>query len=200
MMAAMMLPSATPMIAVYGAMNRAGSTTALKGASTILFALVYLAAWLALGVPAYAASRLVDWAGAAHPALGGSLPYAVAGVLLAAGVFQFTPLKRACLRVCQSPLGFVMGHWRPGVAGTLRMAWEHAAYCAGCCWGLMVVLVAAGAMSLPWVLLISVMVFAEKVLPFGEWTARVIGVGLIGLAVVVLARPDLAVVLRAGGM
>jgi predicted metal-binding membrane protein len=93
-----------------------------------------------------------------------------------------------------------MGHWRPGYLGTLRMAWEHAAYCAGCCWGLMVVLVAAGAMSLPWVLLISVLVFAEKLLPYGQWTARVIGGALIGLALVIAARPDLAAVLRGPGM
>jgi predicted metal-binding membrane protein len=135
MMAAMMLPSATPMIALYGAISRNSSHSGQKGASTILFALVYLAAWLALGLPVYAASRLVDWAAVMVPAVGGLFPYAVAAVLLAAGAFQFSPLKQACLRVCQSPLGFLMGHWRAGHAGTLKMAWEHAAYCAGCCWG-----------------------------------------------------------------
>lgn len=80
------------------------------------------------------------------------------------------------------------------------MAWEHAAYCAGCCGGLMVVLVAAGAMSLPWVLLIAVFVFAEKVLPYGQWTARIIGGALIGLALLVVARPDLAAALRGPAM
>ena len=200
MMAAMMLPSATPMIALYGAISRNSAHSGQKGASTILFALVYLAAWVAFGLPVYAASRLVAWAAGMYPAVGALFPYAVAAVLLAAGLFQFSPLKRACLRVCQSPLGFLMGHWRPGYAGTLRMAWEHAAYCAGCCWGLMVVLVAAGAMSLPWVLLIAVLVFAEKLLPYGQWTARIIGGALIGLALLVLARPDLAAVLRGSAM
>lgn len=200
MMAAMMLPSATPMIALYGAISRNSSHSGQKGASTILFALVYLAAWLALGLPVYAASRLVDWAAVMVPAVGGLFPYAVAAVLLAAGAFQFSPLKQACLRVCQSPLGFLMGHWRAGYAGTLKMAWEHAAYCAGCCWGLMVVLVAAGAMSLPWVLLITVLVFAEKLLPYGQWTARIAGGALIGLALLVVARPDLAALLRGPAM
>ena len=200
MMAAMMLPSATPMIALYGAISRKAPQSGQKGASTFLFALVYLAAWLALGLPVYAASRLVDWAAGMYPAVGSLFPYAVAAVLLAAGAFQFSPLKRACLRVCQSPLGFLMGHWRPGVAGTLKLAWEHAAYCAGCCWGLMLVLVAAGAMSLPWVLLITVLVFAEKVLPYGQWTARIIGGALIGLALLVVARPDLAAMLRGPAM
>jgi predicted metal-binding membrane protein len=200
MMAAMMLPSATPMIALYGAISRNSSHSGQKGASTILFALVYLAAWLAIGLPVYAASRLVDWAAVMYPAVGGLFPYAVAAVLLAAGAFQFSPLKQACLRVCQSPLGFLMGHWRAGYAGTLKMAWEHAAYCAGCCWGLMVVLVAAGAMSLPWVLLIAVLVFAEKLLPYGQWTARIAGGALIGLALLVVARPDLAALLRGPAM
>jgi predicted metal-binding membrane protein len=200
MMAAMMLPSATPMIALYGAISRNASRSEQKGASTILFALVYLAAWVAFGLPVYAASRLVAWAADMYPAVGALFPYGVAAVLLAAGLFQFSPLKRACLRVCQSPLGFLMGHWRSGYAGTLRMAWEHAAYCAGCCWALMVVLVAAGAMSLPWVLLIAVLVFAEKLLPYGQWTARIIGGALIGLALLVVARPDLAALLRGPGM
>jgi predicted metal-binding membrane protein len=200
MMTAMMLPSATPMIVLHHAISRNTSPAGPKGASTILFTLVYLVAWLALGLPVYAGSRLVAWATVTHPALGSLAPYGVAGVLLAAGAFQFSPLKRACLRVCQSPMGFLMGHWRAGTVGTLRMAWEHAAYCAGCCWALMVILVAAGAMSLPWVLLIAVLVFAEKVLPYGQWTARLIGGVLIGLAVLVVARPDLAAVLRGPGM
>jgi predicted metal-binding membrane protein len=200
MMAAMMLPSATPMIALYGAISRNSSRSGQKGASTILFALVYLAVWLAFGLPVYAASRLIAWAAVMYPGVAGLFPYAVAAVLLAAGAYQFSPLKRACLRVCQSPLGFLMGHWRAGYAGTLKMAWEHAAYCAGCCWGLMVVLVAAGAMSLPWVLLIAVLVFAEKLLPYGQWTARIAGGALIGLALLVVARPDLAALLRGPAM
>jgi len=103
------------------------------------------------------------------------LPYGVALALLAAGIYQFTPLKSRCLTVCQSPLGFLMGHWRPGAVGTLRMALDHSLYCLGCCAGLMVVLVAAGAMSLPWALLIA----AEDRLIWGA-------IGLVALLLAIL--------------
>jgi predicted metal-binding membrane protein len=196
MMTAMMLPGATPMIALYGAMYRNSSQTAQRGVSTTLFTLVYLALWLATGLLVYAASLVVDAATRANPAVAGLLPYAIALTLLAAGVFQFTPLKRVCLRVCQHPLIFLMGHWRSGYLGTLRMALEHAAYCIGCCWALMVVLVVAGAMDLHWMLLIAVVVFAEKLLPRGEWTARIVGCLLLLLGLLVAAQPALASVLH----
>ena len=125
------------------------------------------------------------------------LPYGVALALLAAGIYQFTPLKSRCLTVCQIPLGFLMGHWRPGAVGTLRMALDHSLYCLGCCAGLMVVLVAAGAMSLPWALLIAAVVLAEKALPAGAWTARTAGVALVLLGVFVVVEPGLAATLRA---
>jgi predicted metal-binding membrane protein len=93
-----------------------------------------------------------------------------------------------------------MGHWRSGYLGTLKMALEHAAYCVGCCWGLMVVLMAAGAMALHWVLLIAALVFVEKVLPHGEWTARIVGGALLLLGLLVAAQPGLASVLRGQAM
>jgi hypothetical protein len=106
---------------------------------------------------------------AVNPAV---LAYITAGVLVAAGLFQASPLKQVCLRHCRSPLGFLMGHWRAGWRGGLAMGWAHACYCLGCCWALMVVLVVAGAMGLPWVLLIACVVAAEKLLPGGQWIAR----------------------------
>ena len=196
MMAAMMLPSATPMIALYGAVRRTFTQTGQKGLPTALFALLYLTVWLAFGVPVYAASVVVETATDIYPAVAGFMPYALVVVLLGAGAYQFSPLKQVCLRVCQSPLGFLMGRWRPGYRGTIRMALEHAAYCVGCCWGLMVVLVAAGAMALHWVLLIAALVTAEKLLPLGEWTARIIGVALLLLGVLIAVQPGLAAVLR----
>jgi predicted metal-binding membrane protein len=192
MMAAMMLPSATPMISLYSALQRNPSSNSLPGISTALFALVYLAVWVAFGVPVYIASVIVD----SRVDLGDTLPYALAVVLVAAGVYQLTPLKRACLRVCRSPLGFLLARTRTGLTGTFRLALEHAAYCVGCCWALMVVLVAAGAMSLHWVLLISAVVFIEKLLPGGEWTARIVGVGLVLLGLAVAVNPDLAMALK----
>jgi Predicted metal-binding integral membrane protein (DUF2182) len=134
------------------------------------------------------------------PTAGALLPYGVAGVLLAAGAYQFSPLKRVCLRACQSPLSFLMTRWRSGYGGTLRLGLAHAGYCVGCCWGLMAVLVAAGAMGLRWVLLIAVAVFAEKRLPRGQRIAWAVGAALIVLGLAVVVRPDLAAALRGQGM
>jgi len=122
--------------------------------------------------------------------------YGVAVILLSAGVFQLSPFKQSCLHACRSPFGFLLGHWRAGRRGSLALGWSHAVYCVGCCWALMLVLVAAGAMGLPWVLLITAVVAAEKLLPGGEWLARATGLALLVLAVAVAIRPDLVTVLR----
>jgi len=117
-------------------------------------------------------------------------------VLIVSGLFQVSPLKLVCLRHCRSPLGFLLGHWRAGWRGSLALGWSHAVYCLGCCWALMLVLVAAGSMGLIWVLLVAAMVAAEKVLPGGEWIARATGVALVVLGVAVAVRPALALTLR----
>ena len=196
MMAAMMLPSAAPMIGLYGAIHRNADRTGQGGVATGLFALVYVLAWVLLGVPVYgiqvAVTMLVD----AAPALGGVLPYAVAVVLAVAGAYQFSPLKIACLRACRSPLGFLMARWRPGYLGTARLALAHALYCIGCCWALMVVLVAAGAMGLHWVLLIAALVAAEKLAPGGVVVARLAGVALLVLGILLAINPGIAAALR----
>ncbi len=196
MMAAMMLPSTTPLITLYAAIQRR-SPPDQRGIPAVLFALVYLVMWLLAGVPVYAASLGIVAAAGGSSTVARLLPYGVALTLLAAGIYQFTPLKSRCLTVCQSPLGFLMGHWRPGAVGTLRMALDNSLYCLGCCAGLMVVLIAAGAMSLPWALFIAAVVFAEKALPLGEWAARAAGAAFLLLGVVVVAQPGLAVALRA---
>jgi predicted metal-binding membrane protein len=200
MMAAMMLPSATPMISLYGAVRRNFSQTGQQGIPTAAFALVYLVLWLATGIPVYLANAAITEAAAMNPGLSGLLPYFMALALVAAGIYQFTPLKRKCLGVCSSPLAFLIGRWRGGYRGTFGMALENAVYCIGCCWGLMVVLVAAGAMSLPWVLSIAAVVFVEKIFPHGEWTARVTGGVLIALGILVVLQPALAATMRGAGM
>lgn len=189
MMAAMMLPSALPMIGLYGLVRRGQ-----RAIPTWAFAATYLVVWLLLGVPVYAAS--VGVAAVAGSEMAVWLPYALAAVLVGAGAYQFSAIKRVCLKNCQGPLGFVMERWHASYRATLRLGLAHAAYCVGCCWGLMVILVAAGAMSLPWVLLIAAVVFAEKLLPRGEWTARAAGAALVLLGVAVAVQPDLAVALR----
>ena len=188
MMTAMMLPSAAPMIALYAATQR-GQTSA-PGLPVSLFTLMYLGVWTVTGVPMYLATVAWSHLGA------GPRAAALAVVLVIAGLFQVTPLKHACLRQCRSPIGFLLGHWRAGWRGGLALGWAHAMYCLGCCWALMVVLVAAGAMGLAWVLLVAVVVAAEKMLPRGEWIARVAGVALVLLGVAVALRPGLALTLR----
>jgi predicted metal-binding membrane protein len=192
MMTAMMLPSALPMIALYGAIQRGAVATAAKGVPTAVFTLAYLGLWAATGVPVYFAHSLLM----ALP--GPALSYVIALVLLAAGIYQLSPLKQVCLRTCRSPLGFLLGRWRGGWRGTLALGWSHAVYCLGCCWALMLVLVAAGAMGLAWVLLITAVVAAEKLFPGGEWIARITGGALLLLGAGVALRPDLVTVLRGG--
>jgi predicted metal-binding membrane protein len=192
MMTAMMLPSALPMISLYGATQRGSAGKGTHGVPVALFVLVYLSVWAASGVPVYFAHAfLMTLAGSAFA-------YAIAVILLAAGAFQLSPLKQVCLRACRSPLAFLLGHWRAGRRGSLALGWSHAVYCLGCCWALMVVLVAAGAMGLRWVLLITAVVAAEKLLPGGEWFARAAGGALLLLGATVALRPDLVMVLRGG--
>lgn len=192
MMAAMMLPSAMPMIGLYAATQRNASPGG-RAWAVALFTSTYLGLWALTGVPIYLGSV----------ALGAfsqkALAYGISGLLVVAGLFQVSPLKQTCLRHCRSPLGFLFGHWRPGWRGGLEIGWAHALYCLGCCWALMVVLVVAGAMGLSWVLLITAVVAAEKLVPRGQWVAYLTGVALMLLGLAVAVRPHLALVLRAGG-
>lgn len=196
MMAAMMLPSAAPMIMLYGTVSRRLSVEGDSSIPVAVFAAVYLFLWLLCGVPVYGAYVAMASLAARWRSFDAAMPYAVAGVLVAAGIYQLTEAKRACLRYCEAPLGFLMRRWRSGYAETLRLAVAHASYCIGCCWALMVILVAAGAMSIAWVLAIAIVVFAEKVLPRGWRTARLVGLILVGLGLAVALHPDLAGTMR----
>jgi predicted metal-binding membrane protein len=196
MMTAMMLPSAAPMILLYGTVSRRLTGEGNRSIPAGLFAAVYLGLWLLLGVPVYGGYVLVASLAARSQSLGTALPYMVAAVLVAGGAYQLTAAKRVCLRHCESPLGFLMRRWRSGYAPTLRLAVEHALYCIGCCWALMTILVVAGAMSTTWVLVIAMVVFAEKVLPHGWRTARWVGVSLIVLGFAVAIHPRLAGTMR----
>lgn len=199
MMTAMMLPSAAPVIVLYSAASRQRGESREREISSEAFALTYVALWLLTGVPVYIAWVGVGELAARSTTFMAALPYAIAASLFAAGVYQLTPAKRACLRQCRSPADFLMHRWRGGYLASLRLAATHAAYCIGCCWALMCLLIVAGAMSLPWVLTIALLVFAEKVLPGGERTARITGVVLISAAMAVVIWPGLAGVLRPHG-
>ena len=196
MMAAMMLPSAAPMILLYRTVSRRLATQGDRAIPAALFAAVYLASWLATGVPVYGAWVATGALAARSARVAAALPWAVAAVLALAGLYQLTAAKRACLRHCESPLSFLMRRWRSGYGATLRLAAAHAGWCIGCCWGLMAILVAAGAMSLPWVVAITLVVLAEKTLPARWPVARVVGVALLLLGAAVALQPTLALTMR----
>jgi predicted metal-binding membrane protein len=154
---------------------------------TWVFAMGYLGIWMGIGVVTWAliqvASDLVsDMSVAGRDRWA---PIALGAVLILAGAYQFTPLKRVCLRQCQSPVGFVMTHWRNGYRGALRMGAVHGAYCLGCCWALFAVLVATGVMSLAWMLLLTLVIGAEKLLPAGPRLPQAVGTGFLLAGVLV---------------
>jgi predicted metal-binding membrane protein len=196
MMAAMMLPSAAPLVLLY---RVAGAGA--RAIDTVFLTAGYLVVWAAIGLPVFVLRQALMVAASDGSIVARYLPYAVAVVLGIAGLYQFTPLKEACLRQCRSPLDFMMQRWHGGGPfAAMRLGVEHGAYCVGCCWGLMAVLVVAGAMSLAWVTLIALLVFVEKVLPFGPRAGQLSGGLLLMLAVVVAIRPDVAGLLRGSGM
>ncbi len=186
MMVAMMVPSASPVILMMAAANRKRRERDDPLVSTGLFLGGYLLAWTAFSAVATAAQWGLHAAALLSPTMVGTSPVLGGLLLISAGLFQFTSLKRACLSHCRSPLGFVMGHWRDGPLGALRMGLEHGLYCVGCCWILMALLFVAGVMNLVWVAAISLFVLAEKVLPRGEFVGRIGGTVLLVTGVVML--------------
>ena len=195
MMAAMMLPSATPMIALYRTVARRRASGPVAGRTT-MFAVPYAALWALAGIPVYASTVSIDALIRSHRWAHEAAPYAVAATLLAAGIYQFTPLKRICLANCRNPLNFLATHWRPGLAGAARIGFAHALYCFGCCGLLMVVLVAAGAMGLAWVLLIAGAVALEKLASRWPASPALAGVTLLALGAAVALQPSLVNHLR----
>ena len=188
MMTAMMLPSAMPMLIV--ARATASGSPARRAAYTAAFTSGYLLVWGAIGVVVYLAQQVAAGLAGSIPSVGDAWPWIVAIVVAGAGLYQFSPLKDACLGQCRSPISFIMTRWRSGIRGGLELGVRHGAYCLGCCWGLMAVLVVAGAMGLAWVALIALIVFAEKLLPGGRRAAHLTGAGLLVLAAVIAARPE----------
>jgi predicted metal-binding membrane protein len=178
MMTAMMLPSASPMLLLYGAIARR-SAQASAGRQIYAFAAGYLIVWTLFSLGATAVQRVLATWMLVSPMMEISSPAVSAALLLIAGLYQLTPIKLACLRNCQSPLGFLMSRWRNGVSAALRMGLHHGAYCVGCCWALMLLLFAGGVMNLAVIAALTAFVAFEKLAPFGMHGARIGGVLLI---------------------
>lgn len=185
MMVAMMVPSVAPLVLTFVRVDDRTSTGRGVGSAGVLL-LGYLLAWTAFSLVATA----VQWAlhrATLLSAMMVSTSAALGGLLLmAAGMFQLTPLKRACLKRCRSPMGFLMEHWQAGRTGSFSLGLRHGTYCVGCCWALMALLFVAGVMNLLWVASIAGFVLIEKLAPEGETIGRVGGIMLIAAGVAVV--------------
>jgi predicted metal-binding membrane protein len=179
MMAGMMLPSALPMTLTVATVNRRRRELGTPYVPTAVFVAGYLLAWGAFSLAATGAQWTLEQAALMSPGMSLSSPLAGGLLFIAAGLYQLTPLKHACLRRCRSPLAFVLEHWHDGTAGALRMGAVHGAYCLGCCALLMALLFVGGVMNLLWAAAIAAWVLLEKVLPRGEALARIAGVAAI---------------------
>jgi predicted metal-binding membrane protein len=183
MMVAMMTPSAAPMVLMHSRIGRQHQAQPEPAFGTAVFFLGYLLVWTAFSAVAtlaqgglHAATLLSPMMRTTSPVLGGI-------ILITAGVFQFTPLKHACLSQCRTPFGFFMAEWREGKLGALVMGVRHGVFCVGCCWLIMALLFVAGVMNLIWIAVIAAYVLAEKLLPGGHKVGWGIGALMIGWGV-----------------
>jgi len=180
MMVAMMLPTAAPMILAFAMVNRQRRQQELPYVPTVVFTLGYLAAWIGFSFVAAVGQWALHSLALLSPMMSTGSPWLGGGLLIGAGLFQWTPLKRACLKYCRSPLSLLLNAWQEGWKGALLMGWRNGLYCTGCCWLLMALLFVAGVMNLWWVGLITLFVLAEKVAP-QTWR-----VGAVGAVILVL--------------
>ena len=189
MMVGMMLPGATPMILLFAMVNRKKREAGHPFVPTGAFALGYAGAWMAFSLFATIGQWSLHSAALLSPMLVSTSAVLAGALFIAAGTYQLTPLKHACLKNCRSPVHFIMTRWRSGAGGALRMGLEHGAYCVGCCWFLMGLLFVLGVMNLLWVAALTILVLVEKAAPHGEWTARISGVAMLaaGLYLLILA-------------
>jgi predicted metal-binding membrane protein len=191
MMVAMMFPAAAPMILTFARVHASKREQGRAFVPTGVFVSSYLLVWAVFGAAAYGLASLADsgarqvpWLMVNGPRIGGVL-------LVAAGLYQLSPLKQVCLSKCRAPLGFILHSWRDGYAGSFRMGLGHAGYCVGCCWLLMVILFPLGVMNMAAMAAITALIFTEKSLRVGIWLARLAAAALIGFGAAVVVLPDL---------
>lgn len=183
MMVGMMLPSAAPTILLFARAVRSTPQAEAPIARTYAFTAGYLLAWAGFSLTATLLQWLLSAAALMSPMMETANAAIGAAILIAAGAYQWTPLKRVCLTHCRSPLMWLSHHWRPGVAGAARMGISHGLYCLGCCWVLMLLLFFGGIMNLFWIALIATFVLLEKLAPSGARAGRLGGAMLIAAGV-----------------
>jgi predicted metal-binding membrane protein len=185
MMVAMMFPAAAPMVLMYGRMRRDDP------ASVALFTASYITLWFTFGAIAYLLSAAVEDAASRSDWVAMNWGRAGGGLLVLAGAYQLTPSKDVCLRHCRTPLAFVMSYWREGRAGAVRTGLHHGLFCMGCCWLLFVILIPLGVMNVAAMAAVAVLVFVEKVAPWGKTAGLVAGVLLVAAGMAVAIDPEL---------
>jgi predicted metal-binding membrane protein len=182
-MIAMMVPSATPAILLFARVQRqAQARGPLAGGATSVsvFVLGYLLVWGVFSLVATVLQFALEQAALiAMMGMGSRMRWLSGGLLIVAGLYQFSPLKHACLNLCRSPASFLSRYHRPGASGALGLGIRHGAYCLGCCWLLMLLLFVGGVMNLVWILALTLLVLAEKLLPGGAWVGRITGALLL---------------------
>ena len=190
MMVAMMFPSVAPTAMLFATVTRQKREQAAPFAPAWLFIAGYAVLWTLTGGVAYAGDIAIQ-----------SLPHTFPGLqtygsviggltLIIAGLYQLSPLKYVCLSKCRSPLGFLLNSWQDGYWGAFRMGVHHGAYCLGCCWSLMAVLFVVGTMNLVWMGVLTLIIFMEKILPYGVALGKGTGIGLIGLGLILVVAPS----------
>ncbi|MGB8792083.1 MAG: DUF2182 domain-containing protein [Mycobacterium sp.] len=187
MMVAMMVPTAAPMTMMYAAVARKAAAQHNPLAPTFVFVTGYIAMWTIFSLAATIAQHALDQAALLSPTMVATSTRFGAALLIAAGIYQFTPLKNACLKNCRAPAHFISRYWRTGNLGAFRLGLRFGAYCVGCCWILMALLFVGGVMNLLWIAAIAIFVLLEKTIPFGDVSGRVAGAAMILVGALSLA-------------
>jgi predicted metal-binding membrane protein len=188
MMVGMMSAAAAPMLLLFAGAQAARSQRRVP-LNLVLFAIGYLAIWAGFSAIATAAQWLLQRAALLSAAMSASQSWFAGVILAAAGAYQLTPIKGACLTLCRSPLGFLMTNWRDGAIGAFRMGARHGLFCVGCCWALMIVLFAVGIMNLMWVAALTAIVLIEKLTPAGVLVSRASGLAMIAASAYAFLKP-----------
>ena len=189
MQVAMMSPTAIPMVLMHTRIERNRFPERSPVLRTTLFLFGYILVWAAFSAVFAWIQILLQSMTLLSPAMASTSPWLAGGILVAAGLFQFSKLKEVCLTQCRSPVTYFMLEWHDGDAGALLMGLKHGVHCVGCCWVLMALLFVAGVMNLLWMAIITVFVLIEKLTPKGDFFGRVSGAGMViwGLAIILLA-------------
>lgn len=191
MMVGMMFPASAPMILAFSSIQARRRKKSQSYVPASVFTAAYMLVWVVFGLLAFALAAGIDALAAQSAWLMSHWPRMAAVLILAAGLYQFTPWKNVCLRRCRTPMGFLLEHWQDGWRGAFVMGIRHGLYCAGCCWLLFVILVPLGIMNLAAMGIVTAIVFAEKTLPSGDRLARIAGAALVACGMAILVRPAL---------